>query len=131
MKTSNILNEWLAENGKRAVHLSRAANVSRVTAHKWLTGKANPSPEHAYALHEATGIPPEAFRKPDRGFGVGPNVIRSALFQKLMSVTQLARAIGVSRSTANRWLHGYPAPSDENIAKINEVLGLSISREDF
>jgi ribosome-binding protein aMBF1 (putative translation factor) len=59
----------------------------------------------------------------------GANELRSKVDPpKAMSMRELARRIGVSPQAVVAWVHGVSQPTEENQRKMEELLGIDVSK---
>ena len=62
-------------------------------------------------------------RDPEAAKGPYSNEIGEALYQRRLSVSELARRLGISRQDASEIVNGYRLPSAEQLDAIAEVFG--------
>lgn len=82
--------------------------------------------ENCKTFKEAWGIPEIKVRNPRGKKSSYDTEIRRLLRSKQLTVLQVARSLGLDKSTISAWVTGRYTPNDDNLPKICNLLGISV-----
>jgi transcriptional regulator with XRE-family HTH domain len=130
---SGALLDWRRRHGLSRLAAARPLGVAHTTVRQWETGDVRPQPLQLIRVAEVLGREVGELRSltgPDRvrtcrtSGGPEASALCRARLAAGLTMTQLARKVGVTPSSVSRWENGVRHPGPHHVARLGRALGL-------
>lgn len=105
-----------------AVRLAKHTKLSKETIWLWLRGKRQPSVKRCEQLEAALDFLEKKDKEEQSNKRNRLQYLKDKMVEQRLSITALARKIGVTQPTLSRWLNGDTTPTDANRQRMEQAL---------